>query len=125
MTVRIRSTTTGLRSRTLRLNIYPVLQSRSSAAMWSWAFYADDPLNSKTADEIIEEVDYNSNIINLKMKFRYPGYYQLGINNQYFKTKFKATKGDWVGGRLGLFARGYTNNYALFKYFKVRGLDAK
>lgn len=80
---------------------------------------------SKTADEIIEEVDYNSNIVNLKMKFRYPGYYQLGINNQYFKTKFKATKGDWVGGRLGLFARGYTNNYVLFKYFKVRGLDAK
>ena len=68
-------------------------------------------------DEIIED-----NELVLNMKYIKPDTYQFGVNNKYFKNKFIATAGTWVGGKYGIFARGYSNSngYSKFEYFKVK-----
>ena len=71
------------------------------------------------AEIILEKIEIKENNIILKMKYLEPDNYILGYNNKWFKYKFKATKGAWVGGRIGIFSRGNANNYANFKYFKV------
>ena len=69
-------------------------------------------------DEIIE----NDEII-LNLKYKGPNTYYLGYNNTYFKDKFTAKWGRWIGGKYGIFARGNinSNGSSKFEYFKVRG----
>ena len=70
-------------------------------------------------DEVIEIIDYNVRIIELNLKYTSPDTYQLGYNGKYFKNKFKALPGRWVGGKYGLFASG-KEGYAYVSYFKVK-----
>ena len=44
----------------------------------------------------------------------------MGYNDKWFKREYVALKGIWVGGRVGMFARGNDTNYAKFKYFRVK-----
>lgn len=73
-------------------------------------------------DIILENIEYdNSNEIIFNIKYKNPNEYQLGYNNKYFKNKFKALPGRWIGAKYGIFARGLSDDggYATFKYFKV------
>ena len=73
-------------------------------------------------DIVLEDIEYdNSNEIIFNIKYKYPNEYQLGYNNKYFKNKFKALPGRWIGAKYGIFARGLSDDggYATFKYFKV------
>ena len=80
--------------------------------------------NAKTEqEEIIEKIAYQGNEIIFKLQFYRPNAYRLGYNNYWFKTKFIALKGAWVGGRIGIFARGNDSNYAKFKYFRVKEIN--
>ena len=76
----------------------------------------------KSEDKIIYDEVIEDNEIILNMKYIKPDIYQFGINNKYFKNKFIATAGTWVGGKYGIFARGYSNSdgYSKFEYFKVK-----
>lgn len=71
-------------------------------------------------EEVVEKIPYENNSIVFKLKYIEPDTYLLGYNNIWLKEKFKALKGAWVGGRVGLFARGKGLNYANFKYFRIR-----
>ncbi len=77
--------------------------------------YVDD-----TKEEIIKEIPYKDDEIVLKLKFIGPDKYLLGYNDKWFKREYVALKGIWVGGRVGMFARGNDTNYAKFKYFRVK-----
>ena len=71
-------------------------------------------------DTVIEDIKYDSNEVIFNIKYIYPNKYQLGYNNKYFKTKFTAYPGRWIGAKYGIFARGLKDSgYATFKYFKV------
>lgn len=72
-------------------------------------------------DQVLEDVIYDNDSIEFDMKFKENLTYQLGYNNHYFKNKFIATKGKWIGGKYGIFARSQNNSSgeAIFKYFKV------
>ena len=72
-------------------------------------------------DITLEEIEYDQNEIIFNMKFRYPGNYQLGYNGKYFKTKFNATPGRWIGGKYGLFNNGNSGSVKI-SYFKVRNV---
>ena len=58
------------------------------------------------------------------MKFTYPGVYQLGFNGTLFKEEYTALPGRWIGGKIGIYARGKsgTNGYGRFKFFKVKAV---
>lgn len=75
--------------------------------------------NGEEKDTVLSKMPYNEDRIKLKLRFYEPNCYQLGYNNVWFKDKFIATKGAWVGGKIGIFAWG-ANGYAKFKYFKVK-----
>lgn len=71
-------------------------------------------------EDIIEKTPYSNDEIVFNLKYIEPNKYQLGYNNKYLKEKYIALKGYWVGGRVGIFAKGDSNNYAKFSYFRVR-----
>ncbi len=75
-------------------------------------------------DEIIYKEEFNDNSLVLNIKYKNPDVYYLGVNNKYFKMKFIAKPGRWVGSKYGIFARSIdkdSKGYARFEYFKVRG----
>ena len=48
-------------------------------------------------------------------------YYQLGFNKTIFKEKYQATAGRWIGGKIGVYAKGLeTGGFARFKHYKVK-----
>lgn len=68
---------------------------------------------------------YENKEIEFTLKFVYPGVYQLGFNRTLFKEKYQALPGRWIGGKIGLYARGTSSNsegYARFKYYKVKAV---
>ena len=72
-------------------------------------------------DEVVFDSIYKNNEIKLQMKFKEPGIYKLGFNNTIFKETYNALPGRWIGGKIGIYAKGKkTGGYGLFKYFKVR-----
>ena len=74
----------------------------------------------KENDEITYMEEYNSNNVIFNLEFKYPGIYRLGYNNKYFKKKYIAYSGRWIGAKYGIFARGNEDSgSATFKYFKV------
>lgn len=75
--------------------------------------------NEEGLEQAIYEEIYSDTTITFNLDFNYPGYFKLGINDKYFDFTFKATKGAWVGGRLGIYARGLEGS-AKFKQFEVK-----
>lgn len=72
-------------------------------------------------DVILFDSIYNNYDIEFMMKFSDNCTYQLGFNGTYFKQKFIATPGRWVGGKYGIYAKGLKAlGQAIFEYFKVR-----
>lgn len=73
-------------------------------------------------DTILEDIIYDSTSIEFNMKFKENGIYQLGYNGTYFKNKFTASVGRWIGGKYGIYARSSNNlgGEGVFKYFKVK-----
>ena len=72
-------------------------------------------------DEITYKEEYDSNNVIFNLEFKYPGIYRLGFNNKFFKKKYIAYPGRWIGTKYGIFARGNNDlGYATFKYFKVK-----
>ena len=56
------------------------------------------------------------------MKYTTPDQYRLGFNDILFKEVYTALPGRWIGGKIGIYAKGLkSGGYAKFKYFKVRG----
>ena len=72
-------------------------------------------------DEVLFDSIYKNNEIKLQLKFKANGEYRLGFNDTLFKEAYKALPGRWIGGKIGIYAKGKVNGgYGLFKYFKVR-----
>ena len=79
------------------------------------------PQISKLEDEVLFDSIYKNNEIKLQLKFKANGEYRLGFNDTLFKEAYKALPGRWIGGKIGIYAKGKVNGgYGLFKYFKVR-----
>ena len=74
-------------------------------------------------DQVIFDSVYKNNEISFMMKYIGPNQYRLGFNGTLFKEVFDALPGRWIGGKIGIYAKGLkTGGYARFKYFKVRGM---
>ena len=73
-------------------------------------------------DVVIFDCIYQNKEIEFNMNFEEPGYYQLGFNGTMFKNKYKASPGRWIGGKIGIYARGKKNSKgsARFRFFKVK-----
>ncbi|MDE6013899.1 MAG: glycoside hydrolase 43 family protein, partial [Anaeroplasmataceae bacterium] len=72
-------------------------------------------------DVVIFDSLYKNQEIEFLLKFVYPGKYQLGFNNMFFKENYLALPGRWIGGKIGIYARGIsTGGFGRFKFFKVR-----
>lgn len=75
----------------------------------------------ETNDEILYDIAYEENTIEFMMKFKYPGIYQFGYNNTLLKPKYEASVGRWIGGKVGIYAKGMkSGGYGVFEYFKVK-----
>lgn len=71
-------------------------------------------------DEFLYDIIINDPNVVLNLEYTYPNIYKLGYNNKYFKDKFIAYPGRWIGAKYGIFAQGKNSNgEAIFKYFKV------
>jgi len=67
------------------------------------------------------KIEYKNNYIEFMLKYTEPNKYVLGFNNTYFKEKYTAYPGRWIGGKVGIYAKGLGNGgNAKFHYFKVR-----
>lgn len=74
------------------------------------------------SDEVLFDSVYKNNEIKLMMKYTTPDQYRLGFNDILFKEVYTALPGRWIGGKIGIYAKGLkSGGYAKFKYFKVRG----
>ncbi|MGM9969441.1 MAG: family 43 glycosylhydrolase [Anaeroplasma sp.] len=72
-------------------------------------------------DIVILDLIYNNSTIEFNLKYIEPNIYQLGFNGSYINKKFIATPGRWIGGKIGIYARGIKKGgSATFHYFKVR-----
>lgn len=72
-------------------------------------------------DVVLFDSIYQSSEIELMMKYSEPDTYQLGFDKTYFKNKFTATPGRWIGGKYGIYARGLKDGgKAIFKSFVVK-----
>lgn len=71
-------------------------------------------------DVVLFDSIYQNNEVEFIMKFT-DGKYQLGFNNTLFKEVHEALPGRWIGGKIGIYARGKSSGgYARFKFFKVK-----
>ncbi|MDE6583923.1 MAG: glycoside hydrolase 43 family protein [Anaeroplasmataceae bacterium] len=79
---------------------------------------------NQTEDVVLFDCLYQNSEIEFCMKFVSPGKYQLGFNKTIFKTVYPALPGRWIGGKIGIYARGLGNSKgsAKFKYFKVKAV---
>lgn len=75
-------------------------------------------------DVVLFDCVYQNKEIEFNMKFNYPGKYQLGFNGTYFKDVYQAMPGKWIGGKIGIYARGLEDSkgFARFKFFKVKAV---
>ncbi|MDE6047353.1 MAG: hypothetical protein K2F56_01855, partial [Anaeroplasmataceae bacterium] len=50
---------------------------------------------------------------------------QLGFNKTIFKNEYQALPGRWIGGKVGIYARGEKESlgFARFKYYKVKAVN--
>lgn len=77
-------------------------------------------------DIVIDKLLYNDTIIELNLKARnsniYDLDYQLGFNKKYFKNKFKAYAGRWVGSRIGVYSKSKneSNGYGIINSFEIK-----
>lgn len=72
-------------------------------------------------DVVLFDSIFHGNEIEFMMKYSYPHVYQLGFNGTYFKNKFTALPGRWIGGKYGIYAKGLrTGGKAIFRYFQVK-----
>jgi hypothetical protein len=72
-------------------------------------------------DIVLFDSIYHDDIIELQMKFSEPGMYKLGFNGIYLKDEYEAYPGRWIGGKVGIYAKGKTlGGYGTFKYFKCK-----
>lgn len=75
-------------------------------------------------DVVVFDSVYNNQEIEWMMKFVSPGKYQLGFNKMFFKENYLALPGRWIGGKIGIYAKGLsTGGSACFKFFKVRAIQ--
>ncbi len=78
---------------------------------------------NQSLDVTIFDSIYQNKEIEFLMKFVYPGKYQLGFNNMLFKESYLALPGRWIGGKIGIYAKGKkSGGFGRFKFFKVRKL---
>lgn len=74
-------------------------------------------------DVVLFDSVYGNNEIEFVMKFKAPGSYQLGFNGTILKEKYTAYPGRWIGGKIGIYAKGQAfGGSARFKYFKVKSV---
>ena len=74
-------------------------------------------------DVVIFDSIYQKNEIEFKMKFAYPGKYQLGFDDIMLKDVYTALPGRWIGGKIGIYAKGKQNGgYGKFKFFRVKAV---
>lgn len=72
-------------------------------------------------DYVIFDSIYKNNEIKFMMKYLGPDTYRLGFNDVLIKEEFTALPGRWIGGKIGIYAKGLSKGgYARFKYFKVK-----
>ena len=73
------------------------------------------------SDEVLMDMIYNNNEIRFMLKYIGPDKYQLGFNGTLLKTKYQAYPGRWIGGKVGIYAKGKARGgFARFRYWKVR-----
>lgn len=74
-------------------------------------------------DVVLFDGIYQNNEIEFMMRFKENGTYQLGFNKTYLKGWFPALPGRWIGGKIGIYAKGKTTGgSARFKYFKTKSV---
>lgn len=75
-------------------------------------------------DEIIYKEIIEDNNASLKIKYTYPNKYCYYLNGKKLPFEFIATRGRWIGTKIGIFAVGKKNSkgFAKFNYFKHRKL---
>lgn len=74
-------------------------------------------------DVVLFDSIYRNNEIEFMMRLKEPGVYELGFNGTYLKDKFVATPGRWIGGKIGIYAKGLNSGgSARFKYYKVKSV---
>ncbi|MDE5547134.1 MAG: hypothetical protein K2I88_06690, partial [Anaeroplasmataceae bacterium] len=80
---------------------------------------------NQTEDVVLFDSIYQNNEIEFILKFTYPGKYQLGFNKTIFKQEYLALPGRWIGGKVGIYARGEKESlgFAKFKYYKVKAVN--
>ncbi|MCI9654139.1 MAG: glycosyl hydrolase 43 family protein [Acholeplasmatales bacterium] len=78
-------------------------------------------------DVVLFDCVYQNKEIEFIVKFQYPGLYQLGFNKTIFKEVYEATKGRWIGGKVGIYARSNHDSvgFARFKYYKVKAVKKR
>ena len=75
------------------------------------------------SDDVLFDSIYKNTEIKLMLKYIGPDKYKLGFNDIYFKEEYIALPGRWIGGKVGIYAKGLkSGGYARFKYFKVKGM---
>ena len=69
-----------------------------------------------------KEIEFNLNLYeNSGIGHIDQAYYQLGFNKTMFKEKYQATAGRWIGGKVGIYAKGLVlGGYARFKHYNVK-----
>lgn len=72
-------------------------------------------------DVVLFDSIFRGQQIEFMMKYSYPNLYQLGFDGTYFKNKFTALPGRWIGGKYGIYAKGLKpGGKAIFRYFQVK-----
>lgn len=76
---------------------------------------------NQTEDTVLFDVIYNNKTIEFMIKYKEPNKYQLGFNGVYLKDKYIAYPGRWIGGKIGIYAKGLKEGgQGIFHYFKTR-----
>ena len=72
-------------------------------------------------DIVLFDSIYQNDEIEFILKFKGPDKYQLGFNGIILKETYNAYPGRWIGGKIGIFAKGLKKGgSATYKYFNVR-----
>ena len=72
-------------------------------------------------DIVLFDSIYQNDEIEFILKFKGPDKYQLGFNGIILKETYNAYPGRWIGGKIGIFAKGLKKGgSATYKYFNLR-----
>ena len=97
-----------------------------------YAYIAVERLNNKNylvikkgsfnnEDITIYKEEYNECDIVFNLKYIKPDIYKLGVNGKYFKEKYYAKAGRWIGGKIGIFSMGLEDGgYTTYSSFETR-----